>query len=199
VRGEGRVAADQGGGLLTLVRAGGEPYGDADLRVARDVADRIALAVARGRQLRAVEEERRRFGDLLEGLGVIVWEADADTLDVTLVDRRARALLGYPDAQWSRAGFWGGLIHPDDRERALTRIREALAAGQDVTLEYRLAAADGRMLWIEHLVQAARADRPGRVRGMLRDVTARRREADERERLLAAERRARAEAEAARS
>ena len=190
------VANDQPAGVLTLVRAGGEPYTEAELRAARDVADRIALAVARWRQLRAVEEERRRFGDLLESLGAIVWEADAATLDVTFVDRRARALLGYPDAQWSRGGFWVNLIHPDDRERVLTRTRAAIAAGQDVTLEYRLAAADGRMLWIEHLVQAARADRVERVRGVLRDVTARRREADERERLLADERRARTEAEA---
>ena len=193
------VANDQPVGVLTLVRASGEPYTAADLTVAHGLADRVALAVARGRQHRSVEAERRRLGDLLEGLGVIAWEADPLTLDVTVVDRRARAVLGYSDAQWSRPGFWTGLIHPDDRERVLTTIRERQAAGEGVTLEYRLAAADGRLLWIEHLVQPAR-DETGRaviVRGVLRDVTARRHEADERERALAAERRARMEAEAA--
>src|SRR6185503_18603272 len=156
------VANDQPVGVLTLVRASGEPYTAADLTVARGLADRVALAVARGRQHRSVEAERRRLGDLLEGLGVIAWEADPLTLDVTVVDRRARAVLGYSDAQWSRPGFWTGLIHPDDRERVLTTIRERQAAGEGVTLEYRLAAADGRLLWIEHLVQPAR-DETGRA------------------------------------
>jgi PAS domain S-box-containing protein len=193
------VANDQPVGVLTLVRASGEAYAAADLTVARDLADRVAVAVARGRQHRAVDEERRHFAELFEGLGVIVWEADAATLDVTQIDRRVRTLFGYPDAQWSRPGFWRALIHPDDRERTLTAIRERIAAGQDVTVEYRLAAADGRMLWIEHLVHPVREVKGpvARVRGVMRDVTGRRREAEERERLLATERSARAEAEAA--
>src|SRR5262249_17726387 len=126
------LANDTPVGVLTLVRASGEPYTDADVTVATGLADRIPVALPPPPQPRAVEDERRRFGDLLEGLGVVVWEAETATLEVTRVDRRASALLGYTDAQWSRPGFWAGLIHPDDRERVVTTLREHIMAGRDV-------------------------------------------------------------------
>ncbi|HEU5195153.1 MAG TPA: ATP-binding protein, partial [Methylomirabilota bacterium] len=180
-------------GVMTLVRASGEPYTDADLTLARELANRLAVAVALGRQRRVDEDERRRLAELLDAVGAMAWEADATTLDVTHLDRRARTLLGYPDAQWARPGFWASLIHPDDRNGAMTGLRERIAGSQDAVLEYRVAAADGRMVWIEHRVLAMRE---ARVSGVVRDITVRRREADERERVLAEERRGRTEAEA---
>ena len=181
-------------GVMTLVRTRGEAYTEADLAQARELGDRLAVAVARGRQHRVAEDERRRLSELLDAVGAMVWEAEAATLDITYLDHRARGRLGYPEAQCAQPGFWASLIHPDDRDRAMTALRERIAGGQDAVLEYRLAAADGRMVWVEHRVHATRG---ARVSGVVRDVTARRREADERERLLAEERRGRAEAEAA--
>src|SRR5262245_59076835 len=40
-------------------------------------------------------------------------------------------------------------IHPDDRERVLRAIREALEGGEDHHLEYRLVWPDGSVHWVE--------------------------------------------------
>ncbi|MGH7742990.1 MAG: GAF domain-containing protein, partial [Candidatus Eiseniibacteriota bacterium] len=123
------------------------------------------------------EEELRRaqahLHDLVEGLNVIVWEADADTLQFTYVSRHAEALLGYPVTQWlQEPDFWMAHIHPDDRASALALCRRAIAQGQDHGFEYRALAADGRVVWLRDIVRAVPAAAgPQRLRGVMVDVT----------------------------
>jgi len=185
-------------GVLTLVRGGGEAYAAADLAVAQELAGRAATAVDHNRQYRQAQQAHARFAGLLDGLDAIVWEADPVTLQMTFVSHRAESLLGYPLRQWQGdASFWMRLIHPDDREAALAGLREHAADGRQCRLEYRMAAADGRLMWISNIVQPVLRDAGGvgQLRGLMIDVTDRKRLAEERDRLLAAEQAARADAE----
>jgi PAS domain S-box-containing protein len=193
------LAGERALGVLTLVRATGAPYASADLAIARELAGRAAIAVAQGRQYRSAEEARTRHASLVAALGGIVWEAQAATLEIVRVNQQAETLLGYPLEQWRRPGFLASLLHPDDRDAAVTTLRAGIAAGRGATLECRVSTADGRVLWMEHRVQPLHSEEGAvvRVQGLMLDVTPRRREAEERERLLAAERVARADAEAA--
>jgi PAS domain S-box-containing protein len=186
-------------GILTLSRGRGEPYTAADLGVAQELASRAAAAVDASRQYRRAQEAHARVAGLLDGLDAIVWEADALTLEPTFVSHRAESLLGYPARQWlGDAGFWTRLIHPDDRETTLDLLREHVTLARECRLEYRMIAADGRVLWISNVVQPVRRDdgEIGHLRGLMIDVTVTRRLAEERDRLLAAEQAARADAEA---
>ncbi|HET7342589.1 MAG TPA: ATP-binding protein, partial [Methylomirabilota bacterium] len=186
-------------GALTLVRAGGDAYAEADLAVARELASRAALAVDHGRRYQTAEDDRARFSGLVDGLDAIVWEADPQTLELTFVSQRAETLLGFPLRRWLRSTFWTSLIHPDDREAVLVQLRDCLATGRDCRLEYRVAGADGRFVWVTNLVHAARrADGTAeRLQGLVLDATARRHELEDRERRLAAAEAARVAAEAA--
>ena len=186
-------------GALTLARADGEAYGASDLAIAQELATRAAIALEHGRQYRRAEDAHTRFAGLLDGLDAIVWEAEPVTLALTFVSHRAESLLGHPLRQWLGDGsFWTRLIHPDDREAALAALHEHAATGRECRLEYRMVAADGRFVWITNIVQPVVPETggPGRLRGLMIDVTERKRLAEERDRLLAVEQAARADAEA---
>jgi PAS domain S-box-containing protein len=193
------VSPDHILGALTVARGDGRAYTATDLAIAQELATRAATAVEHGRQYRRAEEAHTRFAGLVDGLDAIVWEADPDTLALTFVSHRAESLLGHPLRQWLGDGvFWTRLIHPDDREAALAALREHAATGLECRLEYRLTAADGRFVWITNIVQPVVNDAGAtrRLRGLMVDVTERKRLAEERDRLLAAEQAARADAEA---
>jgi PAS domain S-box-containing protein len=112
-------------------------------------------------------------------LHAIVWEAEPATLRYTFVSRRAETILGYPAARWlTEPGFWSGtVLHPDDREAALALRRAACADGRDYQAEYRAVAADGREVWLQdtaHVVRD-RGGEPCEIRGLMVDVTERKR------------------------
>jgi PAS domain S-box-containing protein len=122
-----------------------------------------------GREGRPPESTLER---LLDAAGAIPWEADPRTGQFTQVGKRAVELLGYPVELWREPTFWVQRIHPDDREGAVQHWREALAAERDTTFEYRMRAADGRLVWLRHVVTAEPGGpRCGCVWGVLSDVT----------------------------
>ncbi len=144
----------------------------------------IALAVVSAMAAATVgavaDNERRvraRYGALVEGLDGIVWEGDPDTLAFTYVSPRAEAILGYPVDSWYEEGFWQEHIVPEDRERAVGYCVEAMAEGRDHAFDYRMVAADGRVVHVHDIV-AVTSDQSGRPvtsHGMILDVTDRKR------------------------
>ena len=86
------------------------------------------------------------------------------------------ALLGYdPSAIPSELGFWQQNLHPEDRARTSSGIREALANAEQWSGEYRFRRADGTY---SHLLERATIvrDEAGaamRFVGSLMDITAR--------------------------
>jgi PAS domain S-box-containing protein len=186
-------------GAMTLVRAAGAPYTLTDMAAARELADRVAIALDNAELLRTAQGAHARFAGLVDGLDAIVWEADPTTLAFTFVSQRAESLLGYPLTRWLEdREFLVSLLHPDDREAALECFL-ASSAGEDCRAEHRAIAADGRVLWLDSIVRAERDDAGAvrRLHGLMIDVTERRRFQEERDHLLAREQAARAEAEAA--
>ena len=112
--------------------------------------------------------------ELLDDLDAIVWESDPQTVQFSFVSRQAERLLGYPVQRWlDEPDFWVNLIHPEDREWV---VESCAAAVQDVRhhmLDYRLVAADGRILWIREVLHVT-GDAPGRasrLTGVMLDIT----------------------------
>ena len=139
---------------------------------------RLARKPARLPPRRAqVVESKNPYEELLQGLDVIVWEADPETLRFSFVSERAEQILGYPVGDWlGAADFWLDHIHPDDRELTLAACREATARGEDHKLEYRAVAADGRVVWLCDVikVECGPDGRPRTLRGVMVDITGQR-------------------------
>jgi PAS domain S-box-containing protein len=145
-------------------------------RLGRDVlALERRLVLAQANYLANVDDERRA-GALIDGLGAIVWRADAQTGCTTFISRYAEDLLGYPVASWlDDPDFWARVVHADDRDFAMRRRRALLATGNATDAEFRAVSATGRVRWFRETVQFAR-DHAGRLlelRGLMVDVTRR--------------------------
>jgi PAS domain S-box-containing protein len=123
---------------------------------------------------RAVQAHQR-FRELVNSIEGIVWEADARTFQFTFVSQQAERILGYPAERWlAEAHFWKDRIHPDDRDGVITLYTAATAEGRDCDFEFRMLAADGRVVWMRDLVTVAvEGGEPVRLRGVMVDITAR--------------------------
>src|ERR1700730_2260214 len=120
-----------------------------------------------------VRERTARFRDLVNSVEGIVWEADATTLQFLFVSDRAERILGYPVERWlAEPTFWKDHLHPDDRERAVPFRERASGEDRDHELEYRMIAADGRVVWLRDLVTVVGdGERATQLRGVTVDIT----------------------------
>jgi PAS domain S-box-containing protein len=139
---------------------------------------------------RAEEElnrEQQRFMDIVNSVEGIVWEADAETFVFSFVSKQAERILGYPVEEWlEQPTFWKDHLHPEDRDWAVQFCAKATAEKHSHDFEYRMIAADGRVVWLRDLVTVVvEAGHVRRLRGVMVDMTQRKRA----ESLLAAEKR----------
>ncbi len=144
------------------------------------LAEANALDVLRASEerLRAAEE---RFRMLVEQLPLVVYvDAIDDESSNIYSSPQVEALLGYSPAEWKRdRDLFVRILHPEDRERVIEAHRRA-HEGEGLSLEYRLIARDGRLVWVhdEATTVVGPSGEPVALQGYLLDVTARR-EAEE--------------------
>jgi PAS domain S-box-containing protein len=100
-----------------------------------------------------MQQTQTRYGELLNGVRAIVWRAEAPTFHTTFASGQTEQILGFPAADWvSDPALWQRQIHPDDRERVLSFSALAIRERRDHTFEYRIFAADGRIVWLRNIV-----------------------------------------------
>lgn len=123
------------------------------------------------------EAAQQRFRDLVNSVEGIVWEVDAGTFQFLFVSQQAERVLGYPIERWlSEPTFWRDHIHPDDREWTANSCLKATAEKRDCDFEYRMIAADGRIVRLRDLVTVVvEGNRVTRLRGVMLDITERKR------------------------
>jgi PAS domain S-box-containing protein len=162
------------------------------LPILRQVTRTLALrnqrlsehAEALGRALeerQAVEQKlsqaERQYRTLIEQLPLVTYIDNLDDSSSSIyISPQAEDLLGYPTLAWlSDPDFFPKILHPDDKGRVLAQHREAFAAGESFSAEYRLLASDGRVVWVQDHVMIARdeGDRPVHAQGFLLDITER--------------------------
>lgn len=136
--------------------------------VARNITDRKMAEIA----LREVQEHHEAMVNSVDG---IVWEADARTFEFRFVSKMVERLMGYPVERWlDDPAFWGAHIHPDDREWVVNYCVSSMHHKKDYEMEYRMIAADGRIVWLRDLVTVVvKNDEPVLLRGIMVDITER--------------------------
>ncbi len=112
---------------------------------------------------------------LVNSIHGIVWEADSLNFLFSFVSPHAERVLGYPAQQWlDEPDFWLTHTHPDDLEWCNEYCREALLNGNNYEFQYRMIAADGRIVWLHNIVTVVRLDDGAiRLRGIMFDITER--------------------------
>jgi PAS domain S-box-containing protein len=140
-----------------------------------DITDRKGAEA----EARATELRYRTLAAQIPAI-TYIWAAtsEVDTHGITTyVSPQVETVLGFSQEEWtSRADFWTGRLHPEDRERVLEGAKRAVLTGQPFSLQYRLFAADGSTVWIRDEGRVVGFDehgRPSEWQGIMLDVTAR--------------------------
>ncbi|MBW3534047.1 MAG: PAS domain S-box protein [Gemmatimonadetes bacterium] len=156
-----------------------------------DVGDRVQGEKERGRREGLLAETQRlaRIGS---------WEWDVVSDRITWSDELHRIFGTDPETFAPSLEAYLQRLPPDDREKAEDLIGRSMGTREPFAFEHRVVGPDGETSWILSQGRAI-ADEEGEVARMVgtaQDIT-KRREADARERALAIEQAARAEAESA--
>ncbi|AVH73251.1 PAS domain S-box protein [Nostoc sp. 'Lobaria pulmonaria (5183) cyanobiont'] len=120
----------------------------------------------------ALLASENRLRQLLETVKVIPWELDLKTWRFIYVGPQAVDLLNYPIAEWYEENFWVNHLHPDDKKNSVRFCQEATARCENHQLEYRMLAADGRVVWLREIVSVVEeAGTAIGLRGFMFDIT----------------------------
>jgi len=147
-----------------------EPW---ELREATGLAPLAATAFSRDALTSELEQVEGRFRTLVEQLPAITYVDRADGLPL-YTSPQVETLLGFSIAEWqSSRESWLSKVHPDDQERVRAEADASLAAGKPVDVEYRIVAADGRVVWFYDRARAVSRDggRTRNLQGVMLDIT----------------------------
>jgi signal transduction histidine kinase/putative methionine-R-sulfoxide reductase with GAF domain len=165
---------DGAGSIAVIGREGDGIFGDREFRLIRGVADLTSLALGNARRMSELE----RFHELVVGLDAAFWEASLPDLSFTFVTGASGDLLGGAAGDGSDgARAWGSHIDERDRPEALAGLQRAISTGESEGLEYRVLGSDDSPRWIRDQVHVirVRAGGPGILRGLMVDITERKR------------------------
>lgn len=121
----------------------------------------------------ALQDQQRRYQDLLETTEVIIWEMCLEDFCFTYVSPQIEQKLGYPLEHWQRSDFWLRCLYPDDRSSILECYRQPDAYRLAQTLEFRMRNASGEYIWLHNVITALNNDQHvTRLRGVMFDINA---------------------------
>ena len=138
----------------------------------------LGAAIQRQRMDEQASAAERRYRRFIEHIPAVTYldVEDGDVVRVGFISPQVEGLLGYPGKRFvDDPGFWFSIVHPDDYARvdtAAMRTRE-----DSFDLEYRMIAADGRVVWVHDVsteIEDTAPNEPRAWQGFLTDVTAKR-------------------------
>jgi PAS domain S-box-containing protein len=193
---EARVIEALRAGVADVVPKAGEYLEYLPQAVERVLSQaRMAEQVA---EAESIKEREGYYRMMAEGLPQLVWtctpQGECDFLSKQWVE-----YTGIPESEQLGLGWVERALHPEDQARTIALWEAALAGKADYDLEFRLRRHDGAWRWFKTRGVALR-DKDGRALkwfGTCTDVHDQRQALEERGRLLAAEQKARQQAEEA--
>ena len=128
---------------------------------------------------------QQRLQLLINSIEGIVWACDAEKFRFSFVSRQSTRILGYPPEEWiAHVDFWQDHLHPEDRAKTIQLRQDCARAGKPYTCEYRMVAADDRVLWIRESGSVmAEQGKASAMRGIFLDITEQKTAGEELERL----------------
>ncbi len=146
----------------------------------RDDSERVVVLIidisSRKQAEEALLHSRAEYRELVESVKAVVWRATPEAT-FTFVSQEAESLLGYPLEEWvANPRFWVEKIHPDDRAWVVDFCSWETQQLQDHVFEYRMLAADGRVVWLQDIVRVIpdrSGNKPQELLGVMLDITAR--------------------------
>ena len=128
-------------------------------------------------QLHQAEETFRTLVETIPAITYIDVASDTNKSPTLYISPQVQPILGYSPEEWmADPQLWMSSLHPDDCERVLEEDRaSSFGATTRLSLEYRLIARDGHVVWIqdESVIVADENGVPRFEQGVMLDITAR--------------------------
>jgi len=144
------------------------------------LAKAIQYSMERKRTLENLRLSNERFNTVVKATNDAIWDWDILSNKVFMVGDNYKQLFGYDivDA-YTPDGFLEEIIHPEDRDRVMTRRWKLIRDGGPGKWEdeYRVRRSDGEYAYVHnrgHLIFSA-DHRPVRMIGAIQDITERKR------------------------
>ena len=113
---------------------------------------------------------------ILETLPLAVYiDAPDEHADSLWISPQVEAMFGYPLARWFERGFFESIVHEDDRQGVADTLARAYRDRLETwSGEYRVIAADGRVMWVRDAAILVRNEAGEALyqQGYMIDVTA---------------------------
>jgi len=95
-------------------------------------------------------QTERKYHRLVEQIKAVIYTSASSGISSPLyMSPQVKDLFGYSVDEWvSEPGFWLKLINPDDRKTVLAEFNRANQTREPLSIEYRMIAQDGRVVWI---------------------------------------------------
>ena len=158
--------------LMFVVAAKPRPWGDIEVGLIADVAERTAAARASARAHRALADNERLLRAIGESSGELIFAKDlenrmlyANSATLAVIGKPAEAVIGYSEAEW----------HDDPTEAAviMTNDRAVMDSGDTMPVEEHFTTAEGEVRIFQG-TKAPMRDADGAIVGVVgvtRDVT----------------------------
>jgi PAS domain S-box-containing protein len=144
--------------------------------MAQDITDRK-------QHERMLEENELRLRTLVQKLPEVTWRDDCSH-KLNFISANVEELWGFTPEELRESGFeiWSRHVHPADRDRVLKEYDALFTEGKRYDVEYRFRRKDGEWIWVHNRAEMAEIGGMRQAFGVISDVTARRRAADQLER-----------------
>jgi PAS domain S-box-containing protein len=99
-----------------------------------------------------------KFQSLVESIKTIPWEYDIKQDSFTYVGEQIKDILGVQPSEWQSLSDWQEMIHPEDREEAVSFCLIETKKGANHDFTYRMLTRDGHCLWVQDVVSVIMGD-----------------------------------------
>ncbi|WP_328286017.1 EAL domain-containing protein [Synechococcus sp. Nb3U1] len=152
-------------GLLALFSSSKEAPDSENWQLIEEIIQLASVGIQRHRCETQLQRLQESYGQLLNSLPGILWEADGRTLMLNSISESIESLLGYPMQHYLTSHlFWNEAVHPEDRQR-VHQARLGVLKGQrnleatdyrSESLRYRLVSSTGQAILVQEYLTAYR-------------------------------------------
>lgn len=118
-----------------------------------------------------INQQKKRFQDVVDSTNGIVWEADVQTFQFRYVSQKTEQLFGYTTEEWYAPDFWVSHLYPNDKEMVINTFLADKNLGS-YDMEYRFIDKKGAYVWIRDIGKTVVGDDNLPIlRGIMIDIT----------------------------
>jgi PAS domain S-box-containing protein len=161
--------------ILSLFGSGASDSLNGDSQLIKTATHFIGIAFEKSEREENLGAERERLSMALAAGKLGVWSWDLITNEL-IWSEQCKLFFGYSDHSEITFQHFLAALHPGDRDRTMKAIEESIRKDVPYDIEYRVVHPDGTVRWISAIGRTFRDDfdRPTRMGGVARDVTAKR-------------------------